>query len=132
MKSANDGAWSPYLAGGLSGLVSIFAVLTANKFLGASTTFVKTAGMIEQSMAPERVSAMAYFIKEVPKIDWQWMFVVGIFVGSLIAALSSKSFKWQAVPDMWQERFGMSVPKRAVVAFFGGGVAMFGARLADG
>jgi hypothetical protein len=132
MKAEHDGSWSPYLAGGLSGLVSLFAVLTADKFLGASTTFVKTAGMIESSVAHERVSAMAYFIKEVPKIDWQWMFVVGIFLGSLIAALTSKSFKWQAVPDMWQERFGTSVPKRAAIAFIGGIIAIFGARLADG
>jgi len=132
VKSRNDTGWSPYVAGALSGLVSIFAVVTADKFLGASTTFVKTAGMIEQAVAPERVSALAYFIKEVPKIDWQWMFVVGIFFGSLIAALLSRSFQWKAVPDMWSERFGASVPKRAVVAFFGGIVAIFGARLADG
>ena len=47
MKLKDGSSWSPYLAGGLSGLVSIFAVFTAGKFLGASTTFVKTAGMIE-------------------------------------------------------------------------------------
>jgi uncharacterized membrane protein YedE/YeeE len=33
---------------------------------------------------------------------------------------------------MWGERFGSSVPKRAIVAFLGGIVAIFGARLADG
>jgi len=132
MKSGTDAGWSPYVAGALSGLVSIFAVVTADKFLGASTTFVKTTGMIEQSFAPERVSTLAYFIKEVPKIDWQWMFVVGIFFGSLIAAVTSRSFQWKAVPDMWGERFGTSVPKRALVAFLGGVIAIFGARLADG
>jgi uncharacterized protein len=132
MKSGNDRGWSPYIAGGLSGLVSIFSVLVADKFLGASTTFVKTAGMIEKTVASERVSTMAYFIKEVPNIDWQWMFVVGIFFGALISSLTSKSFQWKAVPDMWAERFGASVPKRASVAFIGGIIAIFGARLADG
>jgi len=132
MKSGNDKGWSPYMAGALSGLVSIFAVVTADKFLGASTTFVKTAGMIEQSFAPERVSALAYFVKEVPKIDWQWMFVLGIFFGSLVSAFTSRSFQWKAVPDMWSEHFGTSVPKRAFVAFLGGVIAIFGARLADG
>ncbi len=132
MKSEQDAGWNPYVAGALSGLVSLFAVLTADKFLGASTTFVKTAGMIEQTVASERVASMAYFIKEVPKIDWQWMFVVGIFIGALIAAFASRSFQWKAVPDMWMERFGPSVPKRAAAAFLGGAVAMFGARLADG
>ena len=132
MKSEDSGSWSPYLAGGLSGLVSIFAVVTADKFLGASTSFVKTTGMIEKFFSPERVSAMDYFIKEVPNIDWQWMFLVGIFMGALLAAITSKSFQWKAVPDMWADRFGLNVPKRAFVAFIGGAIAMFGARLADG
>ena len=132
MKIEKDAGWNAYVAGALSGLVSIFAVLTADKFLGASTTFVKATGMIEETFDPERVSTMAYFIREVPKIDWQWMFVVGIFFGALIAAVTSKSFQWKAVPDMWAKRFGSNVPKRAIVAFLGGIVAIFGARLADG
>jgi hypothetical protein len=105
----------------------------AGKYFGASTSFVRTAGLIEQLFGPERVARMAYFIKVAPKVDWQWMFVVGIFLGSLIAALSSGSFKLQAVPDMWAARFGThSSAKRALTAFAGGVVAMFGARLADG
>jgi uncharacterized protein len=75
---------------------------------------------------------MDYFIQEAPKIDWQWMFVVGILIGSFIAARTSASFQWQAIPDMWQSRFGTSRVKRGVVAFVGGLIAMFGARLADG
>lgn len=128
-----DGGWSPYLAGALSGLVGIFSVWFAGKYFGASTSFVRTAGMIEQLFGPERVAKLDYFIKTVPKIDWQWMFVVGILLGALIAALSSGSFKLQAVPDMWAARFGeKSTAKRAAAAFAGGVIAMFGARLADG
>jgi hypothetical protein len=33
---------------------------------------------------------------------------------------------------MWQDRFGSGITGRAIVAFFGGLVAMFGARLAGG
>jgi hypothetical protein len=33
---------------------------------------------------------------------------------------------------MWEKRFGSSQVSRGVVAFVGGVVAMFGARLADG
>lgn len=125
--------WNPYLAGGLSGLVSILSVLIAGKYLGASTTFVRSAGMLESIISPERVNQMDYFIKTTPKIDWQWMFVVGIFIGALIAALTSKSFKWQGLPVIWQKRFGTeSNGKRAVFAFCGGAIAMYGARLAGG
>ena len=127
-----DRGWSPYLAGALTGLVMILSVWFAGKYFGASTTFVRSAGMIEKIFSSERVAQMEYFIKEVPKIDWQWMFVVGIFIGSFIAARTSASFKWQAVPEMWQSRFGAGRLKRGVIAFAGGLVAMFGARLAAG
>jgi len=124
--------WSPYLAGGLSGVVLIVSVWIAEKFFGASTSFVRSAGMIEKLFGADRAAAMAYFIKYVPKIDWQWMFVIGVLIGSLIASTTSGAFRWQAVPDMWKARFGPSRPKRGIVAFIGGAVAMFGARLAGG
>jgi hypothetical protein len=132
MKVIDDKGWSPYLSGALAGIVMILSVWIAGKYFGASTTFVRSAGMIEKIFSAERVEKMDYFIKEVPKIEWQWMFVFGIFMGSLISSTTSRSFKWKAVPDMWEDRFGPGKMKRAVVAFIGGMVAMFGARLADG
>lgn len=132
MKTKEDKGWSPYLAGALSGLVSILSIWFVGKFFGASTTFARTAGMIEKIFDSERVARMDYFIKELPIIDWQWMFVVGIFIGSLIASTTSGTFKWKAVPDMWERRFGPNRLKRGLVAFIGGVIAMFGARLADG
>jgi uncharacterized protein len=131
-KANHDGGWNPYLAGALSGVVSILSVWVAGKYLGASTTFVKSAGMIEKIFVPGRVAQMDYFKLEIPAIDWQWMFVVGIFLGALLAAFSDGSFRWQAVPDMWKRRFGTRKSSRAVVAFGGGAIAMFGARLAGG
>jgi len=130
--SEDEKGWSPYLAGALSGVVSILSVWIAGQFIGVSTTFVRTTGMIEKILAPERVAQMEYFIKTVPKIDWQWVFVAGIFIGSLIASTTSGSFRWTALPDMWEARFGISRVKRGLVAFAGGTVGMFGARLADG
>ena len=84
-------AWSPYLAGGLAGLVGVFSVLIAGQYFGASTSFVRTAGLIEQLFGPERLAQMEYFVKVAPKIDWQWMFVVGILFGSFVAARTSGS-----------------------------------------
>ena len=127
-----DKGWNPYLAGALSGVVLILSVLIAGKYFGASTSFVRSAGMIERIFSPEHVAGIAYFIKEVPKIEWQWMFVFGILVGAFISSTTSNSFRLKAVPDMWEKRFGKSIPKRAIVAFIGGLIAMFGARLAGG
>jgi putative effector of murein hydrolase len=132
MEITEKKGWSPYLAGALSGVLSILSVWIAGKYFGASTTFVRSAGMIEKIIGPERVAQMSYFFKEVPQIDWQWMFVVGILIGSVIASATSGTFLWKGVPDMWEKRFGPCKLKRGIVAFIGGAIAMFGARLADG
>ncbi len=132
MRSMNDGGWSPYVAGALTGVVMVFSVWVAGKYFGASTMFVRSAGMVEKALNAERVSKMPYFVSKVPKIDWQWMFVFGILVGSLISAKTSGSFRWQAVPNMWKDRFGSSRTQRGLVGFFGGLIAMYGARLAGG
>ena len=110
----------------------ILSVWVSGEYFGASTTFGRSAGMIEKIFSAERVAQMDYFLKAVPKVDWQWMFIVGIFFGSLIASSTSGSLCWKAVPDMWEARFGPGRAKRAGVAFVGGLIAMFGARLADG
>jgi len=131
-KLRNKEYWSPYLAGAFAGLVLVLSVWITGKYFGASTSFVRSAGLIEKIFSAERVGQMEYFVKTTPKIDWQWMFVIGVLFGSLIAAKMSGTYKVQAVPEMWQEKFGSNITLRGIVAFIGGIVAMFGARLADG
>lgn len=124
--------WSPYVTGALIGVVSWFSVLTAGKYLGVSTTFVRTIGMIESIFTSERVASLPYFIKEKPIIDWQWMEVLGILIGAFIASKLSGDFKRRFIPPMWERNFGPSRFKRWIIAFFGGAILMFGARMADG
>ena len=128
-KKFENNYWSPYIAGACAGLVLVLSVWITGKYFGASTSFVRSAGLIEKIFSADRVGQIEYFAKT---IDWQWMFVVGVLFGSLIAAKVSGTFKMQAVPDMWQENFGSNIISRGIVAFIGGTVAMFGARLADG
>ena len=130
--------WSPYLAGALVGVLAIASVLVTTHwlgkthYLGASTTFVRAAGFVEQRLAPAHAAANDYFTKTKIRVDWQFMLVVGIFLGALVASLSDGSFRLEAVPPIWRERFGGSIVKRALGALLGGAVAMFGARLAGG
>ena len=105
-----DGGWSPYLAGALVGLLAIASVFATTKilgkssYLGASTTFVRAAGMMEQAVCPEHVEANAYFTKEKVKVDWQFMVVTGIFFGALISSLTDRSFKLESSPPVWRDR----------------------------
>jgi hypothetical protein len=124
--------WSPYAAGAVAGLLLVLSVFLTGKYFGASTTFVRAAGFVERAVAPEKVTGMAYFIKEKVTIDWQFLFVVGVLFGSLLSASLSKETKAVAVAPMWEGRFGPSRFTRWIAAFLGGTVLMFGARLADG
>ena len=133
-----DNGWSPYLAGALVGLLAIISVwattvlMGKTNYLGASTTFVRAAGLLERAVAPERVAANEYFTTSKVKVDWQFMLVSGIFLGALISSVTDRSFKWESVPPVWAKRFGKTPIKRAVGAVLGGIVAMVGARMADG
>jgi hypothetical protein len=124
--------WSPYVAGVLAGLLLVLSVFLTGKYFGASTTFVRAAGFVEQTVAPEKVAGMEYFLKEKAKLDWQGMFVLAVLFGSLAAASLSGERRAVPVPAMWEARFGSSRVRRWTLAFFGGVIAMFGARLADG
>lgn len=76
----------PYIAGALVGVLATLSVIVSTKvlgktqFLGASTTFVRAAAFIEQTVDPEHVKKNPYFLKEKVKVDWQFMLVVGIFI----------------------------------------------------
>jgi hypothetical protein len=129
--------WSPYLAGGLAGILLVLSVLISGDFLGASTTFARGAAVIEQAVGLD-TSKFEYFTTQEGKYgpsslpNWQLLFVLGIIIGAFIASKMSGDFKLQTVPDMWRKRFGPSPLKRGVVAFIGGTIALVGARLAGG
>ncbi len=125
-------SWSPYVAGALAGLLLVLSVVATGKYFGASTTFVRSAGLIEQVIVPERVQSMDYFVKTKVKIDWQWMFVFGVLFGSLISSRMGRDFKASPVPPTWEAAFGPNRAKRWITAFGGGIILMFGARLAGG
>jgi hypothetical protein len=133
-----DGGWNPYFAGILVGILAVVSVLVTTQllgkgnYLGASTTFVRAAGLMEQKVAPERVAQNEYFQAKKVRVDWQMMVVLGILIGAGVASMTDKSFKKEWVPPMWLERFGTSPWCRGLGAFVGGVILMFGARMAGG
>ena len=131
-------SWRPYIAGSLVGLLAIMSVwistelLGKPKYLGASTTFVRASGLIEKTVADERVAHNIYYQSKKVKIDWQFMLLTGVLMGAFAASMADKSFKLEKVPPIWSHRFGDKISTRAWGAFFGGIVTIFGARLAGG
>jgi hypothetical protein len=118
--------------GALIGVLSWFTFATADKALGVSTTFVRAAGLVERAVAPAHVQANAYFASKGVKVDWQMMLVVGIVAGAFLSAWLSGGLRVERVPELWKARFGGGVALRYTMAFLGGLVLIFGARLAGG
>jgi uncharacterized membrane protein YedE/YeeE len=127
--------WSPYVVGAGIGILSWITFGLMGKALGTSTTFVRWAGLIESIFDKERVTSNAYYAKylvDKPAVDWQMMLVIGLFLGALISALLSRSFRVERVPALWKWRCGESRLLRYFGAFVGGFLVLFGARLAGG
>jgi hypothetical protein len=128
-------SWSPYVVG--IGVLSWFAFATANHPLGVSTAFEHTAALGARAATPQIEQTNEYYAKKAeegksPKIGWEWMLVLGVFVGALLSASFSGDRSSEAVPQLWRDRFGGSVPLRLTAAFLAGALMLFGARLAGG
>ena len=127
--------WSPYAVGAGIGVLSWITFLFMNKALGVSTTMVRWTGMLTGVFSETAVRENAYFSKYLvgqPAFEWQMALVIALFFGALLAAVLSGTRKAESVPALWAERFGPSKVKRYAVAFLGGFILLFGARLAGG
>ena len=128
--------WSPYVVGAGIGILSWFTFATADKPIGITTAFEYSAALTEQAAAPEvtqpYIEAKAKDGK-VPKIDWEWMLVLGVFIGAYFSSkMSGDRAPGEQVPGLWGWRFGTSQRKRHAGAFLGGVIMMLGARIAQG
>ena len=119
-------AWSPYAAGIVIGLLQIPAFLLIETALGASTSYVTVGGII--------ASWIDRSIQVTPTARnwWQVALVVGIAIGAFISMRLSGARR-RPISPIWRRALGSSSPaRRCVVAFVGGFIMLFGARIADG
>jgi uncharacterized protein len=124
--------WSPYAAGIGIGILSCITFMLSDKFIGCSGAFSRTSGMIEKLFRGDVVAEKPYYRKFAPSIDWEWMLVLGIFIGAFLSAKLSGHFQVAWVPNHWADAFGSSPFTRWVVALIGGIVMGIGARWAGG
>lgn len=123
--------WNPYIVGALLGVLSWAVFAIADKPLGVSTSMSAASGAVCEVLGYDS-STNAYWSKTPPKWDYGMLFLVGTAGGALVSSLISRSFKFETVPQVWQERFGSSKPKRLITAFLGGILLIYGARMAGG
>lgn len=122
----------PYVAGAGIGVLSWFAFYLSDRPLGCSTAFARTSGIIEQLLRGDRVREKAYYRKFPPVIDWEWMLVAGIVIGSFISATLAGEFAFEWVPSTFAGAFGTDIVLRLAVALAGGVLMGLGSRWAGG
>ena len=125
-------AWSPYLVGAAIGVLSWLTFYFSDKPIGASSFYAQVAGFLGKLIAPRHTKSLAYFKDNPPRVSWGFGVVVAAIVGGAIAALTGGEFANEWLPPMWVARFGDSIALRAGIAFGGGILMAFGARLAGG
>ena len=136
MNVSQKRSWSPYVVGAGIGMLSWFTFATADKPIGITTAFEYSAALTEGAAAPHVTQPyLAETAKEnkTPKIDWQWMLVVGVLLGAYLSSkLSGDRAPEEKVPPLWRWRFGDKPAVRYAGAFAGGFIMMLGARIAQG
>lgn len=126
--------WSPYVVGTLIGILSWFTFSFVDKAMGVSSAFVHFFGFLVGLVSVDHVFKTPYlsgYVEAKPVFDWQFLMVIGIFIGAFIASRFSK-ITYSEIPYLWGERFGFSYNKRRYACVLGGFLLLFGARLAGG
>lgn len=135
--------------GVLLGLVFFLAILLV-KPIGVSTQFVILDGIIADAVNPDFVTATddgftstnAYLAKSGGKyaksvanpLNYSFVFVLAMMLGGFLSAMARGGIDAQdrKVPALWRVNYGDDPVKRYLVAFLGGFIVLYGARLAGG
>ena len=123
---------NPYLAGVGVGAALLAAFALAGRGLGATGGYSTAVATAAASVAPEHVAQSvpyrAYIDDAAPLVlgDWLVFELLGVLVGAFVSALVCRRFA------LTIERGNIRVPSRLTMAFFGGLLMGFGARLARG
>ena len=125
-------AWSPSGVGAAIGVLCWFAFATADEAIGITGAFENTAALVGEVVVSQLGANPEAEQGKPPRIDWEWMLVIGVVVGAFLSAWLSGTRTRTKVPELWRIRFGEGVALRFAAAFVGGALMMFGARLARG
>lgn len=106
--------------------VIVFLTATTNRPIGASTSYPWLADSISG------LTNNGYFQKISTPGSWEAIFLLGAMVAALAGSLIKGDFKITMVHDNWKKYKNNSAASRAVWAFVGGFILIFGARMAGG
>lgn len=126
-------SWSPYVVGIGIGVLSWLVFLIVDKPLGMSTEVSKfSGGVASLFVGMDKVVENPYWASTTPAFGYSTVFLIATAAGAFLSAILSGTFKIETVPRVWREQIGGSPAGRALGAFLGGAVLLYGARMAGG
>lgn len=126
-------SWSPYAAGAVIGLLQIPTFVLMDTALGASSSFVTVAAHIA-ALFDAHVPQIKYLAAHMwgAKNWWQVAVVAGIALGAYMSMRLSGARR-HVISPVWARAMATpTLSTRAPVAFLGGFIMLFGARIAGG
>ncbi len=125
--------WAPYRAGVGIGILSWLVFAIVDDPIGITTALSADAGYVAMAFfGADAVAQNSYWKAFPPALGYGALFLVGVILGGMAAAVAGGRFRIEAVPGIWRARFGASIAKRLSGALLGGLFVMYGARLAGG
>lgn len=123
---------NPYLAGALLGIVLFLAFLITGSGLGASGGLNRLLVFFQNAMNPEHVDQVAYLLKMAggninPLDSWIVFLTVGAVFGGVVSGLIGRRIKLET-----NKGPQINNATRWIMAFIGGALMGYGARLARG
>lgn len=119
--------WSPFAVGALIGTLMVASFYFTGKFLGISSAFVEIATIFSTLISHQAFSMVNFWQENIELVT-----IAGVIIGAFLSSYFSDNFTKDLVPSLWSKNFGNSFSKRALFAFIGGVIIIFGARLAGG
>jgi hypothetical protein len=123
--------WNPYLAGVLLGLVLLATYAITGRGLGATAGFASVATWLASLVSPAAMEAnivhAKYWNGGAPLLNWTLFLLVGALAGAAISGLQAHRFRWSI-----ERGPRISDGQRLALAFAGGFIAAWGAKIAKG
>ena len=121
-----------YLAGTLLGIVLFLAYFITGSGLGASGGLNRLLVFVQNSISPEHIDQVPYLLKMAggdsnPLDSWIVFLTVGTIFGGFISGLLGRRVKFET-----NKGPRINNATRWIMAFIGGGLMGYGARLARG